>query len=168
MAVDAQNSVIKELKGKTASLTWTIIKSSGETILNGGINSVRPRNANSVAVAFIGLNNAVTVVSTYSDRGWTVSLTSQSLVLSAKNLKEEDDATYTLNLFHQTGGKVESKSKAIRLKVLGKLTYMYYHNILFYIRLCKHLLLLYGTLYIHYCMVQYIHYCMVHGTTSNE
>ena len=130
MTVDARNSVVKELKGKTASLTWTIIKSSGETIVSGGINFVRPGEANTVAVAFIGQNNAVTVLSPYSDRGWTASFTSQNLILSAKNLKEEDDATYTLSLFHQTGGKVQSKSKTIRLKVLGKLTY-YYHNIFF-------------------------------------
>ena len=128
--MDARNSVVKELKGQTASLTWTIIKSSGETIVSGGINFVRPGEANTVAVAFIGQNNAVTVLSPYSDRGWTASFTSQNLILSAKNLKEEDDATYTLNLFHQTGGKVESKSKTIRLKVLGKLTY-YYYNIFF-------------------------------------
>ena len=145
--MDARNSVVKELKGQTASLTWTIIKSSGETIVSGGINFVRPGEANTVAVAFIGLNNAVTVLSPYSDRGWTASFTSQNLILSAKNLKEEDDATYTLNLFYQTGGKVQSISKAIRLKVLGKLTY--HHNIFFLHMPMQHLPLLCGTLYIH-------------------
>ena len=107
MTVDTQNSVIKELKGKTASLTWTIYKSSGDTIVNGEINFMRPGEANTVAVALIGQNNAVTVVSPYSDRGWSASFTSQNIILSAKNLKEEDDATYMLTLFHQTGGKVK-------------------------------------------------------------
>ena len=146
--MDARNSVVKELKGQTASLTWTIIKSSGETIVSGGINFIRPGEVNTVAVAFIGQNNAVTVLSPYSDRGWTASFTSQNLILSAKNLKEEDDATYTLSLFHQTGGKVESKSKTIRLKVLGKLTLLLQH--FFYICLCN-----------------ICHYCVVHCTYIN-
>ena len=146
--MDARNSVVKELKGQTASLTWTIIKSSGETIVSGGINFVRPGEVNTVAVAFIGQNNAVTVLSPYSDRGWTASFTSQNLILSAKNLKEEDDARYTLSLFHQTGGKVESKSKTIRLKVLGKLTLSQHF---FYI----------------ICLCNICHYCMVHCTYIN-